>query len=133
MASSASGIQLANQSAWQQFKLLQAERNADQAEQQARALRSQADVAQRSADRAQESARSLQVDATQAESSAGEARRGVAMVRTVEESVTQSVTRVSATYDRMAQVQAAPADTAVGGAVVNSQGQVTGQVVSVAA
>jgi hypothetical protein len=129
MASSASGIQLANQSAWQQFKLLQAERNADQAEQQARVLRSQADLAQRNADRAQENARSLQVDAGQAESTAGEARRGVAMVKTVED----SLTRMSATYDRMAQVRAAPADTAVGGAVVNSQGQVTGQVVSVAA
>lgn len=133
MASSASGIQLANQSAWQQFRLLQAERSADQAEQQARALRSQAEVAQRTADRAQENARSLQVDAREAESTAGEARRGVAMVRSVEEAVTQSVTRISATYDRTAAVQAAPAETTGAGAVVNSQGQMTGQLVSVAA
>lgn len=129
MASSASGIQLANQSAWQQFRLLQAERNADQAERQAGVLRSQADAAQRDANRAQETARSLAVDANQAESTAGEARRGVAMVRTVEE----SVSRMSATYDRTAQVRPAPADMVDSGAVVNSQGQVTGQVVSVAA
>jgi len=129
MASSASGVQLANQSAWQQFKLSLAERNADRAEQQARALRSQADGAQREASRAQENARSLQIDAGKAESTAGEARRGLAVVKTVQD----SFSRMSATYDRMAQVQTVPTETTTSDAVVNSQGQVTGQVVSVAA
>jgi hypothetical protein len=129
MASSASGVQLANQSAWQQFKLSLAERNADRAEQQARALRSQADGAQREASRAQENARSLQVDAGKAESTAGEARRGLAVVKTVQD----TFSRMSATYDRLAQVQTAPVETADAETVVNAQGQVTGQVVSVAA
>lgn len=129
MASSASGVQLANQSAWQQFKLSLAERNADRAEQQARALRSQADGAQREASRAQENARALQIDAGKAESTAGEARRGLAVVETVQE----TFGRMSATYDRMAQVQTVPTETAASETVVNSQGQVTGQVVSVAA
>jgi hypothetical protein len=129
MASSASGVQLANQSAWQQFKLSLAERNADRAEQQARALRSQADGAQREATRAQENARSLQIDAGKAESTAGEARRGLAVVKTVQD----SFSRMSATYDRMAQVQTVPTETTTSDAVVNTQGQVTGQVVSVAA
>jgi hypothetical protein len=52
MASSASGIQAATQSAWQS-RLSRAERNADQAEAQARSLRSQADAAQREASQAQ--------------------------------------------------------------------------------
>lgn len=129
MASSASGIQLANQSAWQQFKLSLAERNADRAEHQARALRSQADGAQREASRAQDNARSLQADASSAESNAGEARRGLAVVKSVQD----TVGRMSATYDHMAQVQTVPVETADAETVVNTQGQVTGQVVSVAA
>lgn len=129
MASSASGIQLATQSAWQQFKLSLAERDADRAEQQARALRSQANAAQREVSRAQDNARSLQVQAGKAEANADQASRGIAAVRTVED----MGTRLSAVYDRVAQVQAVPVETAPSDAVVNAQGQVTGQVVSVAA
>jgi hypothetical protein len=130
MESSTSGIQLATQSAWQQFKLTLAERNADRAESEARALRSQADAAQREASRAQESARSLQVEADQAQQSAGEARRGVATIKSVE----GTGVRLAATYDRLAQVQTTPVvATASTDTAVNSLGQVTGQVVSVAA
>jgi hypothetical protein len=129
MASPASGIQLATQSAWQQFKLSLAERSADRAEAQARSLRSQADAAQREATQAQENARSLQVEAGQAETTAGEARRGVATVRAGQE----TGARLSATYDRLAQVHTVPANAADSGTMVNTQGQVTGQVVSVAA
>jgi hypothetical protein len=130
MESSTSGIQLATQSAWQQFKLTLAERNADRAESEARALRSQADAAQREASRAQENARSLQVEADQAQQSAGEARRGVSTVKSIE----GAETRLAATYDRLAQVQTTPAVTkAAPDTTVNSLGQVTGQVVSVAA
>jgi hypothetical protein len=129
MASSASGVQLANQSAWQQFKLSLAERNADQAEQQARALRSQADSAQREASQAQQNARSLEVEAGNAENTAGAARRGITTMRAVED----TGSRLAATYDRLAQVQTVTVDSADTAAVVNTQGQVTGQVVSVAA
>jgi len=129
MASSASGVQLANQSAWQQFKLSLAERSADRAEQQARALRSQADSAQREANLAQDSARGLQAAAGKAETRADQAWRGVATVKTVED----MGTRLSAIYDRVAQVQTVPTETTTSDTVVNSQGQVTGQVVSVAA
>ena len=131
MASNLS-VQSANQSAWQQFKVSQAERNADQAEQNARALRAEADAAQRSADRAQENARTLGVDADQAQQSAGRARQGVAASRTE----VQAGTRLSAAVDKVvqAQVQAqAPAPAQPKEPVVNSLGQVTGQVVSVSA
>jgi hypothetical protein len=71
----------------------------------------------------------LQVEAGQAETTAGQVRRGVATVRAGQE----AGARLSATYDRLAQVRIVTADTADAGAAVNSLGQVTGQVVSVAA
>jgi hypothetical protein len=126
MVSTASGIQFANQSTWQQFKLSQAERSADQAEQRAQSLRAQADSAQRRAIRAQENASSLQVEAGQAQVDAGEARRGVATLKSVED----AGARLGAVYDRLAQVKTPPVETADAAAVVNSQGEVTGQVVS---
>jgi hypothetical protein len=129
MATASSGIQLANQSTWQQFKLSQAERNADRAEQQARALRSQADSAQREASRAQDNARGLQAEAGKAEIRADQAWRGVATIKTVED----MGTRLSTVYDRVAQVQTVPTEATTSDTVVNAQGQVTGQVVSVAA
>jgi len=106
-----------------------AERSADRAEAQARSLRSQADAAQREASQAQKTARSLQVEAGQAETAAGEARRGVASIRAGQ----GTGVRLATTYDRQAQVQAVPVTMAEGSTSVNAQGQVTGQVVSVAA
>lgn len=131
MASAASGIQPATQAAWQQMKLSMAERNAARAEQQAQALRSEADSAQKEADRAVSNARNLKVEAGKAESNADQANRGLATIQTAED----AVGRLSVIYDRVAQVQAVPAETTAAGdtAIVNTQGQVTGQLVSVAA
>lgn len=126
MASSTSGIQLANQSVWQQFKLSQAERVAQQAEQRAQSLQAQADAAQRRAVRAQANADSLQVEAGQAEVNAGDARRGVAGLKSVE----TAGERLGQVYDRLAQVKAPAVEVADTEPVVNSQGEVTGQLVS---
>jgi hypothetical protein len=129
MAISATGIQLASQSGWQQSRLAAAERGADRAEAQARSLRSQADAAQREAGRAQENARSLQVEADQAETTAGQARRGIASLQ----ASTDMANRMSLAYDRYAQVQTVRADTSPAEVVVNALGEATGQVVSEAA
>lgn len=126
MASSTSGIQFATQSTWQQFKLSQAERSADQAEQRAQSLRAQADAAQRRAVRAQENASSLQAEAGQAQANAGQAQRGVASLKSAED----AGARLGAVYDRLAQVKAPPVEVVDAAAVVNSQGEITGQVVS---
>lgn len=61
-----------------QIQTLQAQRAADQAEANARALRQRSDDAQRAADRAQENARSLKVRSDQADVDAEAAQRGLA-------------------------------------------------------
>lgn len=140
MASSISGMQGASQSGLQQLRVQQAQRNATQAEQEARVLRAEADAAQREALRADERARMLDVDASQAQGRAGEARQGLAALR----SLGEFGTRLINTYERVVEAQtetqansAAVSDTVDQGSqpvpVVNAQGQVTGQVVNVAA
>lgn len=120
--SSASGV---NQSGLQQLQLQQARRSADQAEQNARSLRNQADNAQRAAIQAQEGARSLHLAANQAQERAGQARQGVA----AQESFAQTSEQLGELYVRVAekfQVVESPQVVAVSPAVVNAQGQVTG-------
>ncbi|MCX7168908.1 MAG: hypothetical protein NTY41_01085 [Proteobacteria bacterium] len=80
--SSTSGLQSVNQLGWQQLKLQQAKRSADQAEQTALSLQQQASAAKRVADRAQENARSLGVQSDQAQTIAARARQGLAALST---------------------------------------------------
>jgi len=75
--SSTSGLGSVTQFGWQQLKLQQAKRNADQAEQTARLLQQQASAAKSEADRAQEKARNLGVQADQAQSYAVRTRQGL--------------------------------------------------------
>jgi hypothetical protein len=72
-----------NQNGWQQIRLQQAMRNADQAVQTAESLKAQANEAQRVAEQAQENAQSLVAQTEQAQLIAGEARLGVATLSTV--------------------------------------------------
>lgn len=121
-----------NQSGFQQLQLQQARRNADQAEQSARSLSSQADSAQRAAAQAQEGARLLSVEAGQAQDRAGQARQGVV----AQESFTRTSAQIGEIYTRVAekfQVIETPQVVAAAPAVVNTQGQVTGGNVNVTA
>jgi hypothetical protein len=121
----------ANQStaqyAWQQIQLQQAQRNADQAQAGARALRQQADAAQRIADREQEAARSLGVQADQAQQAAGQANRGLQTIRATGVLAAQLNTQVTNV------VKAVTGNTVTPSPVVNAQGQVTGKVVNTSA
>ena len=72
-----------------QIQQQQAQRNADQAEQQARSLQSQAQSAQSVAIRAQQNARSLKVQASQAQGDAASARQGLAAMKSLGEVQTQ--------------------------------------------
>ena len=138
---SVSSTSSATQFGLQQLRQLEARRNADQAEQKAQSLKAQASDARRSADQAQETARSLGVQANQAETQAGQARQGLAAFSTEQ----QQVTRLANTVDQvLTRGQEAAASSpgpsvvtspAVGSAapVVNTQGQVTGQIVNTTA
>lgn len=72
-----SGVQGAGSAVWGQLQMQLAQRNAEQAEQRARALQSEARVAQGEADRAQERARELDSSSSQARSEADGARRNL--------------------------------------------------------
>jgi chromosome segregation ATPase len=121
----------ANQYGWQQ-KLQMAQRNADQAEQEARALRQQANQAQRAADRAERDASTLGVQADQADLRAGKVKQGVAALKTQQ----QSFSQLSNTVDQvLGRQKSSPATTQSSkpAPVVNTQGQVTGTTINTTA
>lgn len=114
------------------MQVQQARRNADQAEQQAAALKAQAQSAQSVADRAQENARSLQVQSRQAQGEASQARLSVA----TQNSVGAVQTQLSGLKEQITQVLQSetlspPAVAAT--PVVNTSGQQTGTLVNVTA
>jgi len=141
VGSTTSGTQAATQIGWQQLKLQQARRTAEQAEQTAQALKSQANQAQRSADQAQETARSITVQSDQASSYASRARQGVAATQSVE----QMQMQISNVVDQVTAKQQAPASpsavttlkastaTSAITPVVNTQGQITGTLINTTA
>jgi hypothetical protein len=120
-----------SQSGLQQMRLQQAVRNADQAEQNARSLRNQADSAQRVAAQAQEGARAISIQAGQAQDRAGQARQSVA----AQESYAITSTQLGEIYTGVAEkLQVVDTPVAVAApTVVNAQGQVTGGNVNVTA
>ena len=133
IGSSTSGLQPATQAAWQQFKLQQAKRDADRADQNAQSLQAQAQDAQRVANRAEEVARSLSVQADQAQSEAGRARQGLASLSSLGQ-FQSLVDHVSDQFTQRLQSTQAVASTAAKSApVVNTKGQVTGKVVNTTA
>ncbi len=120
-----------------QIQQQQAQRNADQAAQQARALQSRAQAAQSVANRAQESARSLKVEAGQAQSDAASARQGLAAMKSLGEVQTQFADLRQQISDVLA--NPSPVSTndvvlpAASPAVINAFGQPTGTLVNVTA
>lgn len=124
-----SGTQSVNGAVWQQLQQQQAQRAADQAEQNASALQVKAREAQSQALRAQENARSLKVQYTQAESEAGSAREGLATLKAVG-SLQQ---RLQATRDVIASSRQDAGIAGGAAVVINAQGQTTGSLVNVTA
>jgi hypothetical protein len=124
---------------WAQIQQQQAQRNADQAEQKARALAGQANQAQAVADRAQENARSLQVQSGQAKSDAASARQGlvaresIGQVQTQLTDLREQISSVLAPKTEGNVVAASSTPAPVAATVVNSFGQATGTLLNVTA
>jgi len=133
ITSSVSGTQSIVQSGLQQLKLQQARRSAEQAEQTAQALQTQANDAQRRAAREEEQARSLSVQADQAQGNAGRARQGLALIQTANESLTQVGNVVDQVIKKQQSVQTSTQSVLESKPVVNTQGQVTGTVINTTA
>ena len=116
---------------WSQMQQQAAERSANQAESKARALKSQADDAQAIANRQQENARSLRVQSQQAQGDAGSARQGLASLQSLEKTQTQ----LGQLHNDLNAALNPSSSTSTDAAspVVNTQGQVTGSVLSVTA
>lgn len=129
--SSSKSVDSAVRAGYQQLRVQEARRAAERAEQVARGLEAQAQAAQRAADRADENARSLSVQSDQAHVDAGRARQGVVYL----DSVGRMGDRLGAFVTQVAERTAAPAErvepaVAPPAAVVNTQGQLTGTLVS---
>lgn len=123
LPSSGSGI-------WGQIQQQQAQRNADQAEQQARALQARAQQAQAAADQAQENARSLKVESTQARVEADSAQRGVVAMK----SLNEVQGGLSTLREQIGQVlETSLAEPGQPAPVINTSGQQTGTLVNVTA
>lgn len=137
--STTSSASPAAQFGWQQAKLQQAKRNADQAEATARSLLGQARDAQRVADRAQDNARDIGRQADRAQATAGQARQGLAMIQSAGRMETQISRVADRVVDRDAGSSVAAASSgktataAQASPVVNTQGQVTGKVIDTTA
>lgn len=124
------GSQSPGSGVWGQIQLQQAQRNADQAEQQARTLQSRARQAQSVADRAQEDARALQFDSAQARIDADSARRGVVALNSLSEvqaGIGELREQIAQVLTTSTSAQESPAP------VVNTSGQQTGTLVNVTA
>ncbi len=131
--SSISGAQSAAQSGVQQLRLLQAERNAQQAELTARVLRAEATDAQQAAREAQEVARVIAAGADQAQANAAQARLGLAVIRTAGESQTQLANAVTQVAQTLKVAEPAAPSQSPTPPIVNSQGQLTGTVINTTA
>lgn len=129
-SAASAGLQSPGAGLWGQIQQQQAQRNADQAEQQARSLQAKARQAQVVADAAQETARSLKVESSQARVDADSARRGVTALKSLNEvqsGLSELRGQIVQVLERpeSSQQQAAP--------VINTSGQPTGTLVNVTA
>lgn len=122
-----SGTQSISQDIWQQLSLQQAQRVAQQAEQNARSLQVQAADARASANRAQENARQLEIKASQAQAGASQAAQNLVQAQSAgqfQAQLSDTNLRISSgLQNAQAQVQS----------TVNSQGQTIGTVLNVTA
>lgn len=126
-----SGAQGNSSVALGQLQMQQAQRNAEQAEQRARALQTQARTAQQEAVQAQSNARELQTSSVQARGDADNARRNVLTL----ESVGEINTQLGALREQISNVLAAPAAATVAppASYRNAEGQATGSLINVTA
>lgn len=131
--SSTSGLQSVNQLGWQQLKLQQAKRNADQAEQTAQILQQQAAAAKQEADRAQEHARSLAVQSDQAQTLAVRARQGLATLASGAAGQAQLTYAIDQAVNRQSIAQATTLAQDQSSVAVKAQGQTTGTIINTTA
>lgn len=132
--SASSGLQSPGSGIWGQIQQQQAQRNADQAEQQARALQDRARQAQVVADRAQENASALKVQSSQAQDTAESARRGVVAMKSRDDMLVQLDQRVGKVAEALTgQSPVAQVGAPAPQPVTNAQGQTTGTLVNVTA
>lgn len=132
---SVSATSSANQYGVQQLMVLQARRNADQAEQTAQALTKEAKAAQQQADQAEKNARDLSIQSEQAQERAGQARRGLAALNSQQQAANGVSLRAgqAAAQQQAAVAASSKAATSTSTPVTNSQGQVTGTIVNTTA
>lgn len=118
-----------SQPLWQQLSVQQAQRAAQQAEVNARSLRSQASDARAEAVRAEDNARSLEIKADQAQSTASQAQHNLVVAKSSGQFDNQvnSLTSSISSSIQSSQVQNSTAS------VSNTQGQTIGTVVNVTA
>ena len=123
-----------------QIQKQQAQRNADQAQQQARTLKAQAQSAQAVADRAQENARELRLEAGSAQNNAADARKNLAALDSlgeVQNQLTDLRDQIGSVLKTGALSGITSTDTEsppiASSAVVNAFGQQTGTMVNVTA
>lgn len=124
------------QSSVQQLVLQQAKRTADQAEQTAQSLKAQANDAQRVADSAQQDARSLSIQSDQAQAKAGLIRQGIAGLSAETQGInlpSKFVVQESSSLPTPVKNTGAAIVSAPTPPVVNSQGQVTGTIITTTA
>ncbi|MCX7179096.1 MAG: hypothetical protein NTX56_10080 [Proteobacteria bacterium] len=131
--SSSLSMQSVTQLGWQQFKLQQAKRSADQAERSAQILQQQAGNAQREADRTQEEARALAVQSDQAQSLAVRARRGLSALSSESAMQSRLTHVIDQATERLANTSSVSVTQTKAAPVVNSQGQTTGKIINTTA
>lgn len=134
MAIGSASIQSSGSGIWVQIQQQQAQRTADRAEVQARALKAMAQDAEANAALAQENARSLRVQSSQAQGEADSARRGVVALKSIGVVQAQFADLRQQIHDVLSPTEAATRSAAgVAPPVLNAEGQPTGGMVNVTA
>lgn len=124
-----SSSQSLNGAVWAQLQQQQAQRAADQAEQNARSLQFKARDAEAQAVRAQEKARTIKVEYSQAEKEVGSTRQNLLTL----ESVAQLQDGLQLVRERISSSTLVEATSASVTGVINAEGQQTGTLVDVTA
>jgi chromosome segregation ATPase len=131
--SSISGAQTAPQSSFLQLQLLQAARDAAQAEQVARSLQAEVSAAQQAAASAEQNVRGITAQARQAEVAAGQAQSNLAAVRSVGQVQAQQASALSVQAQTLNVLEPVIKSRSSAPPIVNTQGQITGTVVNTTA
>lgn len=131
--SSISGSQTASQSSFLQLQLLQATRDAAQAEQAARSLQAEVSAAQQAAASAEQNVRAISAQARQAEVAAGLAQSELAAVRSASQTQPQQTLATSRQAETLKSLEPAIKNLNSAPPIINTQGQVTGTVVNTTA